>query len=226
MTDGRKKIGEMLIDKGILTEAQLLNALNQQKRWGGKLGTNLVNLGYINEIILLKFLAEQFKIPCVDLTKIKPEQHVISHISPEIVKKYHILPLQEKEEKGRKFLFVAMSEPGNIQVIEELEFLTNHTIKPVIAAISQIDCAISRYYDGEDWIEIPHLKEKVDTVHPDDIERLHDEDVLERVESARDQGPMEKNAEMMAMFRLLVKKGIFTKGEFEREVKDLKDKNR
>lgn len=226
MTESRKNIGDLLLDDGLITEAQLRQGVNRQKQMGGKLGQNFIDLGFIGEGTLLKYLGKQFNIPCVDLTKYKLHPQKFTHISPEMGKKYQVLPLEERDHGGRKYLFLAMIEPENMLAIEEIEFLTGYTIKPVIATDAQITAAISKYYEGDSWVEIPPLKEKVETVNPQDIERMHDDDQIERMETDKRVGPMEKNVEMMAMFRLLLKKGIFTKDEFLREVKHLKDWNK
>ncbi|MDH3975323.1 MAG: hypothetical protein OEV42_13665 [Deltaproteobacteria bacterium] len=223
MTDTRKNIGDILLDEGIITSSQLRQAVDRQKQMGGKLGQNFIDLGVIGEGTLLKYLARQFNIPCVDLTKIKLDPEKFPHLSPEMGKKYEVMPLEEREHGGRKYLFLAMIEPENMLAIEEIEFLTGYTIKPVIATDAQITSAVSKYFNGDNWVEIPPLKEKVETVHPRDIERMHDDSQIERMETDKRAGPMEKNVEMLAMFRLLLKKGVFTKDEFLREVKHLKD---
>ena len=224
MTDNRKNIGDLLLDDGVITRLELSQGVARQKQMGGKLGQNFIDLGFIGEGTLLKYLSRQFNIPCVDLTKMKLHPEKFVDISPEMGKKYQVMPLEERVSGGRKYLFLAMIEPESMLVIEEIEFLTGYTIKPVIATDAQITSAVSKYYEGESWVIIPPLKEKVDTVQPQDIERMHDDSQLKRMESEQSKGLMRENTEMLAMFRLLLKKGIFTKEEFIREVKHLKDR--
>jgi len=222
MSGVKKRIGEILLEEGAISEKNLEQALKHQARMGGKLGEKLIELGFINEVTLLKVLSKQYNAPCADLTKMKLEKAIIDLISSDLAKKHHVIPLVEKDSDGRKTLFIGMWDLSNMLAISDVEFFTNSTVKPVIATISQIDAAIGKYYDDEDWVTIPPLKEKVDTIYTEEIERLHDDSLIQRAEveeGAVSKSFMDKNVEMHAMLTLLLKKGIFTRGEFEREVK-------
>ena len=220
MSGGKKKIGEMLLEEGVISEKNLEQALKHQTRFGGKLGEKFIELGFINEVTLLKVLSKQYNVPCADLTKIKLEKVIIDRISPDMAKKYHVVPLAEKGSGGSKTLFLGMWDLSNMLAIEDVEFFTNSTVKPVVATISQIDAAIGLYYDDEDWVTIPPLKEKIDTIYTDEIERLHDDSLIQRTEVSK--SFMDRNVEMHAMLKLLVRKGVFTDLEFEKEIKKLK----
>ena len=229
MSGVKKRIGEILLEEGAISKENLEEALKHQARVGGKLAEQFIELGFINEVTLLKALSKQYNVPCADLTKMKLEKAIIDRISPDVAKKHHIIPLVEKESDGRKTLFLGIWDLSNMLAISDVEFFTNSAVKPVIATISQIDAAIGKYYDDEDWVTIPPLKEKVDTIYTEEIERLHDDSLIQR--AATEEGTvskvsMDKNVEMHAMLQLLLKKGIFTKGEFEREVKHLEEKKR
>ena len=229
MSDGKKRIGEILLEEGSISEENLEEAIKHQARVGGKLAEKFIELGFINEATLLKALSKQYNVPCADLTKMKLEKVIIDRISPDVAKKHHVIPLVEKESDGRKTLFLGIWDLSNMLAISDVEFFTNSAVKPVIAAISQIDAAIGKYYDDEDWVTIPPLKEKVDTIYTEEIERLHDDSLIQRAASEEvtvSKSSMDKNVEMHAMLQLLLKKGIFTKGEFEREVKHLEEKKR
>lgn len=229
MSDGKKRIGEILLEEGSISEEKLEEAIKHQARVGGKLAEKFIELGFINEATLLKALSKQYNVPCADLTKMKLEKTIIDRISPDVAKKHHVIPLVEKESDGRKTLFLGIWDLSNMLAISDVEFFTNSAVKPVIAAISQIDAAIGKYYDDEDWVTIPPLKEKVDTIYTEEIERLHDDSLIQRAASEEvtvSKSSMDKNVEMHAMLQLLLKKGIFTKGEFEREVKHLEEKKR
>ena len=227
MAGEKKRIGEILLEEGSITEENLEQALKNHARFGGKLAEKFIELGFINEVTLLKALSKQYNVPCADLTKMKLEKAIIDRISPDVAKKHHVIPLVEKDSDGRKTLFLGMWDLSNMLAISDVEFFTNSAVKPVIATISQIDAAIGKYYDDEDWVVIPPLKEKIDTIYADEIERLHDDSLIERnaAEGATASiSVINKNVEMHAILKLLLKKGIFTKGEFEREVKHLEGK--
>ncbi|MDT8316717.1 MAG: hypothetical protein RQ824_01850 [bacterium] len=227
MSEVKKRIGEILLEEGAISEENLEQAIKHKARVGGKLAEKFIELGFINEVTLLKALSKQYNVPCADLTKMKLDKAIIDRISPDLAKKHHVIPLVEKESDGRKTLFLGMWDLSNMLAISDVEFFTNSAVKPVIATISQIDAAIGLYYDDEDWVTIPPLKEKIDTIYADEIERLHDESLIERGTSEAGMASkslMDRNVEIHAMLELLLKKGIFTKGEFEREVKHLEEK--
>lgn len=225
MSGKKKRIGEILLEEGAISEENLKQALKHQARVGGKLAEQFIELGFINEVTLLKALSKQYNVPCADLTKMKLEKVVIDRISPGVAKKHHVIPLAEKESDGRKTLFLGMWDLSNMLAVTDVEFSTNSLVKPVIATISQIDAAIGLYYDDEDWVKIPPLKEKIDTIYSDEIERLHDDSLIQRTEAEEgtvSKSFIDKNVEMHAMLNLLVRKGIFTNLELEREIKKLK----
>lgn len=222
MSGEKKRIGEILLEEGALSEENLKQAIKHQARVGGKLAEKFIELGFISEVTLLKALSKQYDVPCADLTKMKLEKAIIDRISPDVAKKHHVIPLVEKDSDGRKTLFLGMWDLSNILAISDVEFFTNSVVKPVIATISQIDAAIGKHYDDEDWVTIPPLKEKIDTIYTEEIERLHDDSLIQRAateEGTASKSFIDNNMEMHAMLKLLLKKGIFTKGEFEREVK-------
>jgi len=157
----KKRLGEMLIEQKLIDQLQLEAAIGRQKQWGGMLGANLVKLGYISEITLLKFLGNQLHLPCADLSKINFKEETYSLITIELAKKYHTIPLETKDAAGRKILFIAISEPTNLLAIDEISFLTGLTVRPVIATDTQIAKAIEKFYQGRDWIDIEPLSEKV-----------------------------------------------------------------
>ena len=149
MAEIRKKLGALLIEAGLVDEYQLKSGLAQQKQWGGRLGHNLVKLGFLSEESLLKFLSKQLSLPCVDFGKVRIIPSVLKIVPDAMVKKYNIMPLAIKEtEKGRKTLFLAMSDPTHLDAIDEIQFTTGLAVKPVIATESSLADAIMYYYDG------------------------------------------------------------------------------
>ena len=222
------RLGELLLSKGLIDEAQLENALSRQKQWGGRLGVQFVELGYLDEINLLKFLSDQLKFECADLTKVHFVREVYSLISTEIARKYHVIPLTTKESGGKKYLFLAMSDTNNMLAIEEIEFLTNHRVKPIIATDSQIDNAIEHFYDEKTWVQIEPLTDKIKTFDRDEsnMEVFHEVPMKERVqeEAKKKKEPIEKDPQLLALIRVLVKKGIFTREEYVDELKQIKGK--
>ena len=225
---GKKRLGEMLVEQGLIDENQLEAALSKQKQWGGRLGANLVKLNYLSEITLLKFLGRQLELPCTDLTKIKFHESVYSKITLEVAKQYNVIPIEKKEDEKKKVLFLAMSDPTNTIVIDEISFLTGYRVCPVIGTDSQIAAAIDRHYFGRDWVEIKPLADKVETVKQEEMIVIH-ESVRKETYEAEEAGETEettkelgKKSELLALIRVLVKNGHISIDEFKKELKSLK----
>lgn len=145
----RVKLGEILIKAGVVDELQLRSALAYQQKWGGKLGKNLLELGFITEEQLLKALSNQLKLPAVDLKRFKIPSGVLKVLPYETVKKLSVIPLGIKEEGGKKYLYIAMSDPTDTNAISHIEFISKLSVRPVISTESAIQRAIKYYYEGD-----------------------------------------------------------------------------
>ncbi|MGB9736189.1 MAG: hypothetical protein ACP5JP_03510 [bacterium] len=147
MSDGKKRLGDLLVEAGLIDPFQLRAALSEQQKWGGRLGNHLVRLKFISEDKLIKFLSQQLKIQYVDIAKIKIPPSAIELIPEEVATKHNVIPLGVKVDGGKKILFIATSDPTNLEAIDEIQFLTGYTVKPIIAADSAIVKAIKDYYN-------------------------------------------------------------------------------
>jgi type IV pilus assembly protein PilB len=123
------RIGDLLISAGLITKEQLEKALQEQKQNGTRVGYNLVKLGFVPEIELTKTLAKQYKMPAVDLSKFAVDAKIAKLIPAEMALKNLVLPLKRD---GRQ-LTVAMADPTNMGVVEDIKFITRYDIFPVIA---------------------------------------------------------------------------------------------
>jgi type IV pilus assembly protein PilB len=142
MTD---RLGTLLVKQNYITTEQLQKALEEQKSAGGRLGPTLVRLGYAKEDTLLSFLSEQYRVPSVNLSKLEIDPNVIKLIPSSIAKKHFIIPINRVGTK----LTVAMIDPSNLTVIDEVEFITGFNVEAVIASENKIIDTIKIYYgDG------------------------------------------------------------------------------
>lgn len=179
------RIGEMLVQAGIIKKEDLEKALERQKETGKRLGSTLVEMGLIDEKTLVKFLAKQLGVPPVDLSTLKTiPQDVLSLIPAEMAYRYQILPL------GRKgnILFIAMVDPTNIAVIEEIKFSTGLEISPAIALESALNQALRKFYpEMETIITSTHVEEEEDEIGAvvEDVEFMEIETEEERVEDLK-----------------------------------------
>jgi type IV pilus assembly protein PilB len=138
----RKKLGTMLIEAGAITEQSLRVALNEQKRWGGALGRTLIEMKLITEADLVRVLAQQLNVPTVDLEPLEIPQAVIDLIPGELAEQHALIPFAQP----MKFLDVAMTDPSNDGIIDELRIRTQLNIRPHIAGPKMIERAIGKYY--------------------------------------------------------------------------------
>ena len=123
------RIGDLLISAGVITKEQLEKALQEQKQNGTRVGYNLVKLGFVPEIELTKTLAKQYKMPAVDLSKFAVDPKIAKLVPAEMALKNLVLPLK----RDGRTLTVAMADPTNMGVVEDIKFITRYDIFPVIA---------------------------------------------------------------------------------------------
>lgn len=136
------KLGQILITSNIISEEQLKQALNLQKKEGGRLGTNLAKLGYITEDKLVSFLSKQFGVPAINLSEYTIDPAVIKLIPLEMVRKYLIMPIT----RVGATLTIAMADPSNVFAIDDVKFMTGYNVEVVVAAESSILNAIANNY--------------------------------------------------------------------------------
>jgi Type II secretion system (T2SS), protein E, N-terminal domain len=138
----RKRLGAMLIEAGLLSEQALRVALKEQQRWGGSLGRTVVEMKLVSEVELVRVLADQLKVAAVDLDAIEIPQSVLANITADFADLHAIVPYAQP----MKFLDVAMTDPTNLTVIDELRTRTKLNIRPALAGPKMIERAIGKYY--------------------------------------------------------------------------------
>ena len=138
------RIGDLLIREGLITKEQLDKALQEQKQNGTRVGYNLVKLGFIPELELVKTLAKQFKMPAVDLSRFEVDPKIAKLIPGEMAIKNLVLPLK----RDGRILTVAMADPTNMGVVEDLKFITRYDITPVIAGEFTIRNVLEKIFES------------------------------------------------------------------------------
>jgi hypothetical protein len=153
------KLGEALIKEALITRQQLEQALKRQVQFGGRIGTNLVELRFIEEEELSNFLSRYFKLPAVspEMLNSIPEE-VVSLISAEIIDKYKILPFR----KERTRLHTAMLNAKEIKDIDELRFVTGFDIIPYVITELRLLYALEKYYGIKRDVRYISLKDRFD----------------------------------------------------------------
>ena len=139
-----KKIGEILIENGIITKEQLLEGLKYQTSTGGMLGEALIATGAIeDDNIISQFLAKQLNMGKLSLKELEFDADVVGLIPFDIAQKYEMIAVN----KTNRILTVAISDPKNIFMLDAVKFLTSCTIKPVLASSREIQEAINANYE-------------------------------------------------------------------------------
>jgi type IV pilus assembly protein PilB len=155
------RLGELLVREKLISLQQLQRAQDEAKRSGKRLGHALTQLGFVKDQDLTKFLANQYSLPSIDLKEFEIEADVLKLIPKDVARKHMVVPVN----RAGATLIVAMSDPSNIYAIDELKFLTQYNIEPVVAAESAIEEAIGHYYERG-----PDLTELVGEFEADDID--------------------------------------------------------
>ncbi|WP_233611992.1 general secretion pathway protein GspE [Corallococcus sp. AB045] len=143
----KRRLGEILMDAGLLTETQLRTALAEQRKWGGRLGLTLVQMGVVDESSMVHALSRQLAIPTVNLDTHVPVPNALQALRVDIAERYTVFPIAY--EPGTKMLTVATSDPTNVESLQELAFHSGQKLQVVVATASSIERAIRHHYHGE-----------------------------------------------------------------------------
>jgi len=137
------RLGEMMLHAGMLTPSQLEEVLRSQAAFGGRLGTNLVEMGLIEERDLVRLLHEKLGVTCVDGSTLNsiPEE-VLTLVPRELVVKHRVVPVTLRHKR----LTLAMVDPSDFCAIEEIGFVTGLVIVPCVATELSLSLALERYY--------------------------------------------------------------------------------
>jgi len=197
------RIGELLVRENLISPMQLEEGLKCQVIFGGRLGTNLIEMGLLEEADIARVLSKKLGVPFLDppslLMNIPGD--IISLIPREYAAKYQIIPLRLE---GRR-LSLGMVDPSDLKVIDEIAFLTGHVIRPVVIPEVRLVIALEKYYQVERklrYIHSPNL-EGDDTALPEAPEEapLPDDAWYEEIEDLVDGQTIELvNSEQQSEF--------------------------
>src|SRR5512147_157679 len=196
MAAGAVRLGDMLVKATLITREQLDKALQTQQSGGGRIGTNLVKLGFISEDDITSFLSRQYGVPSINLSHFEIDGSVIKLIPSEIAQKHQVIPIN----RTGNILTVAMADPSNIFAIDDVKFMTGFKIEPVVAAETSIKNAINKYYDSAGMVE-----DIMKTFDDKDVEALKDdEDAI----NAAELGKAAEDAPVVKLVNLILTDAI------------------
>lgn len=173
MIDKKLKLGELLLYSGKITESQLKDALDIQKKSGKKIGEVLVAERIITEDDIIEVLEFQLGIPHVDLDKYQIDSKVATLIPENIVRRYELIAIDKRDN----LLIVAMVDPLNIFALDDVKLFVKLDIQPVISTREKLLKAIDRFYSGETTKKV--LEEFEESFLPVNMDEIEDSELLE-----------------------------------------------
>ncbi len=138
-----ERIGSLLVKESLLTPEQLERAREETRAKGGRLGTQITQLGYIGEAELTEFICRQYGVPSIDLDAFEIDPEVVRLIPEEVAIKHSVMPVN----RAGSSLVVATSDPSNIFALDDIKFVTGYNIEVVVASEDAIKRAVDKYYD-------------------------------------------------------------------------------
>src|SRR2546422_1548929 len=193
-----RRLGDLLVAEGLVKQEELQRALAEQKGTTEKLGSVLVRLKLVNEEQLTGFLSRQYGIPSITLSQLDIDPGILRLVPPQIARKYEVLPVK----RAANTLTLAMADPTNVFALDDVSFMTNLQVLPVVASQAAIRRAIERNYENQGAAITDVLTELAEDqvgnveVVDDDEDGGAGVDVFELKESA-DEAPVVKLVNMV-----------------------------
>jgi type IV pilus assembly protein PilB len=179
------RIGELLVQKNLLSPDQLQRAAEEAKLNGSRIGLQITKLGFIEEDDLAEFVSKQYGVPTIDLDEFEVSDEIVRLVPEEVAIKHTILPIN----RAGSTLIVATADPSNIFAIDDIKFLTGYNVEVVVAAEEGIRRAIDKYYDSSS-----SLADVMSDFDDDDFEVISEDDSLDvaELERATEDAPVVK----------------------------------
>lgn len=184
------RLGEILVKRDLIRLEQLQEALRHQRTQGGRLGSILVQLGFISDEEIASVLSEQYDLPSVNLDEMKVEAEVKRLIPIETAIRYQVLPLK----RIGTALTLAIADPTNVLALDEIKFMTGYRVEPVVASEGSIREAIERNYGSEHTLQLQKVYDELAAeVGQYELELPTDEEVdFEELQKSGSEAPIIK----------------------------------
>lgn len=226
----KKKLGELLLEAGLMDEFQLRSALAYQEGWGGRIGSIIIKKGFVTEKDVLSVIEKQYGLSAVSLDAVgRPPEEILNLVKVDIAKKFGIFPI--KLEGGRT-LVIAIADPTDLKTLDDVSFLLGVSVKPVLALESDITRAIGVHYEGKVYGQPPRrIKGEVPGFEkagePVFTEEKIGEGLIERSQEAGrtaeaasgERKDISQKAVIEGLINLLISKGVFTREELLTQIK-------
>lgn len=167
-----KQLGDILLDEGLVSEGQLMAALDEQAVRGESLGRVLVEIGMLTESQLVQALASQVGMEFVELGDYPVDRNAVSLLPGSVCRRYTVLPISILDGK----LVLAMADPGNVLAVDDARTLSHLPVRPVVATHDDLSQAIDRYCRADDEMEglTSSFEEEVASTEQEDLSRVGD----------------------------------------------------
>jgi type IV pilus assembly protein PilB len=182
------KLGEMLLKAGLISQAQLQEALEAQKKNGGKLGFNLVKMGFVKEDDITQLLSDQYGVPSINLRHFEIDEGVVKLIPSEVSQKYLVVPVN----RTGATLTIAMADPTNVFAMDDIKFMTGYNVEPVVASEVAIREAIDKYYGSTHALELKKVMDEMAEADTEALELMEEDEELDvhKLEQVSEEAPV------------------------------------
>jgi type IV pilus assembly protein PilB len=160
------QIGELLVKENFITTDQLEIALKHQRQNGGRLGSILIHLGFVEDDDITSLLSKKYGVPSINLAFFEIDPSVIKLIPIDVAQKYMVVPLS----RVGSTLTVASADPTNVFAMDDIKFMTGFNVEPVVATEASIGEALEKYYGTPHSIELKKVYEQIAQVDKDSVE--------------------------------------------------------
>lgn len=192
------QIGELLIKESLITNEQLESALKQQRAQGGRLGSILISMGFVNDDDITSALSKQYGVPSINLAYFEIDPSVIKLIPLETAQKYLVIPLS----RVGNTLTIATADPTNVFAMDDIKFMTGFSVEPVVASEASIAAALEKYYGTPHSLELKKVYEEIAHSDKENIEELDlDTQIGEEEEISLDQ--LQRSSEEAPIIKLV-----------------------
>jgi len=195
---GGLKLGQILVNRGLLDPDQLAAALADQQEGGARLGMTLVRMGFLDEEALIRTLAGQLKLPVARIRGKRVSPDVLECIPVDLAEKHRCLPLFFKQEGGGRVLFVAMEDPSDTDALDAIAGASGESLRAVLVGPTELEEALQRHYhwasltgESPEWLSVrsPGEGNAPGDSRPDDEEPVDPEDDSDPLGAALLPGP-------------------------------------
>jgi type IV pilus assembly protein PilB len=160
------QIGELLVKENLITPDQLELALEHQRRNGGRMGSVLIKLGFVEDDDITTLLSRKYGVPSINLAYFEIDPSVIKLIPVDVAQKHMIVPLS----RVGSTLTIATADPTNVFAMDDIKFMTGFNVEPAVATEASIIAALEKYYGTPHSIELKKVYEQIAQVDREGVE--------------------------------------------------------